>query len=79
MADHIPFVTSKDTLELAWNCYGDSQILRVPLDRADKLKLKDPAKMWLDPCVDGLHDSAKHDKTDYWLKLMVSKFWRVTN
>ncbi|MFH1110874.1 MAG: hypothetical protein V1790_17000 [Planctomycetota bacterium] len=74
MADHIPFITSVEGLGLARKLYGDSQILRVPLDRAEKLKLKDPGKLWLDPCVDGLDNLEKRrgapDKKNSWFEFM---------
>ena len=58
MADHIPFITSDDRLRLVKSSYLDSETVRVPLDRADKLRPLLPPRMnvWLDPCVDGMHD-----------------------
>ena len=58
MADHIPFIGSGDSLKLAVRFYGDSNFLRVPLNRiaAVATSLPNTIKLWLDPCVDGLHD-----------------------
>jgi hypothetical protein len=58
MAEHIPFVTSEDACSLVQSLYQDAEIVRVPLDRADRLVglLPNGPKIWLDPTVDGLHD-----------------------
>jgi hypothetical protein len=58
MADHIPFVTGEDGGAIAKNTYRDADIIRMPLDRAERFAplLTSPKQLWLDPCVDGLHD-----------------------
>ncbi len=57
MADHIPFITGDDVCGLVNDLYSDSAFVRVPLDRADRLiPLLHGAKVWLDPCVDGMDD-----------------------
>jgi hypothetical protein len=70
MADHIPFITSAQALKLVSNIYSDSIVLRVSLDVAQKLSLKNPSKVWIDPGVDGLHDLASRSKESAWYKLM---------
>ncbi len=58
MADHIPFVSGEEGARLAKRIYGDSEIMRVPLDKAAKLipLLPPKGKIWIDPCVDGMDD-----------------------
>jgi hypothetical protein len=58
MADHIPFLTSEDGSELIKKVFQDSQVVRVPVDRAAKLvpSIDSGCKVWLDPCVDGIDD-----------------------
>ena len=58
MADHIPFITSEDSVKLVEGLYLDSDIVRIPLDRADRFRPLLPSRMnvWLDPCVDGMDD-----------------------
>lgn len=71
MADHIPFVTGEEACRLVTSVYRDSGLARVPLDRVDKLRplLPKTLKMWLDPCVDGMHDIASRGSRT-WFKLM---------
>lgn len=56
MADHIPFVTSVDGAKLVSAHYLDSEIVRVPLDRASILleRLPHGLGIWLDAGADGL-------------------------
>lgn len=58
MADYIPFITGDDVCNLVNTVYPDSDMVRVPLDRAERLipLLPDARKVWLDPCVDGMDD-----------------------
>lgn len=58
MADHIPIITSDDAANLVKKTFGDSAIVRVPLDRATRILSAIPhaLKVWLDPCVDGCDD-----------------------
>jgi hypothetical protein len=58
MAEYIPFVTGEDTARLVQRLYTDSEIVRVPLDRAKNVLhvLNDSSKVWMDPVVDGFHD-----------------------
>jgi len=57
MADHIPFITSVESVDLVKSYYSDSEIVRLPLDHADKVRrlLHSRIKLWLDPRVDGMH------------------------
>ncbi len=79
MADHIPFVTSVDVCDLVKKYYHDSEIIRIPLDRAEKFipHLPHSAKVWIDPCVDGLDDLDKRrsepGSKNSWFEFM-SKF-----
>jgi hypothetical protein len=77
MADHIPFITGDEVCSLVNEVYSDSAFVRVPLDRAKRLlpRLSATKKVWLDPCVDGMHDlqtrrSTKEDKSNPWFKFM---------
>jgi len=58
MADHIPFITGEGVYDLARKFYGDSEVMRLPLDRAGELLScgTSSSRLWLDPCVDGMHD-----------------------
>jgi len=72
MADHIPFITSKEGADFVKRVYPDSDIVRIPLalDRAGEVcppLLPATTKVWLHPCVDGMHDPEKRHKTDNWL------------
>jgi hypothetical protein len=64
MASHIPFVTSDESFQLASKVYADSEFIRIALDRADKFVTQVPsgAKLWLDPCTDGMDDLAKRQR-----------------
>ena len=77
MADHIPFITSDDGCNLAKKFYADSEIVRVPLDRAARLinLLGTSTKIWIDPCVDGMDNidtrrSQPPDKKNSWFEFM---------
>jgi hypothetical protein len=73
MADHIPFVTSSQTLKLVRSLYADSSFVRLSLDLADKLTVPtNLVKMWIDPGVDGLHDLASRWPDSAWYKLIKS-------
>lgn len=58
MAEYIPFITSEDSSNLVRKAYSDAEVVRVPLDRAERVHHLLPAtsKAWLDPCVDGMDD-----------------------
>ncbi len=58
MAEHIPFITGEDGANLVRQVYHDSDIVRVPLDRATRFLplLPKSSKVWLDPCVEGMDD-----------------------
>ncbi len=59
MAAHIPFVYTFDDCDLVNKVYGDSEIVRVPLDRIDRLQPRLKVKAyWLDTAFEGFH----HDK-----------------
>lgn len=64
MAAHIPFAMSDDGIQLVTRIYNDSEFVRVPLDRADKIVPKIPSsmKLWIDPCTDGMDDLTKRQK-----------------
>lgn len=74
MADHIPFITSSATLELAQTLYADSAYFRVPLEHAEKVRESGSSvRLWVDACVDGLDDlgsrspdPAKNRKRSQW-------------
>ncbi len=76
MADYIPFITNEDSGNLVKKVYSDADIVRVPLDRADKVSNLLPAlsKMWLDPCVDGMDDlearRSQPDRKNSWFEFM---------
>ncbi len=76
MADHIPFITGEDGGNLVKKAYADSDIVRVPLDRAGRFIPLKPtsAKAWLDPCVDGMDDLETRrslpDKKNSWFDFM---------
>jgi hypothetical protein len=58
MAEQIPFLTSDDTARIAKRLYADSEIVRLPIDRATSLiqLVRSTFRVWLDPCVDGMDD-----------------------
>ncbi len=58
MSEYIPFVTSEETGRLVKRLYPDSEIVRVPLDRATNSfrLLHQTFKMWIDPAMDGMDD-----------------------
>jgi hypothetical protein len=76
MAEYIPFITSEDSGNLVKKVYSDADIVRVPLERADKVRNLLPAssKVWLDPCVDGMDDlearRSNSDKKNNWFDFM---------
>lgn len=61
MADHIPFITGPEGGDLAKRVYSDSDVARIPLDRAQQFRnlLPAGAKLWIDPCLDGVHNLIK--------------------
>ena len=69
MADHIPFVYTLDDCELVNKVYGDSELVRVPLDRIGKLQPRLKIKAyWLDTAFEGFHhESSRRDNkwSDY--------------
>jgi hypothetical protein len=76
MADYIPFITSEDSGNLVKKVYPDADIVRVPLDRAERVRHLLPAssKVWLDPCVDGMDEfearRSQSDKKNSWFEFM---------
>lgn len=76
MADHIPFVTSKEGGTLVKKLYPDASFVRVPLDRATKFcpLVPDSSKVWMDPSVDGMHDlearRSQPDNKNTWFDFM---------
>jgi hypothetical protein len=72
MADHIPFVTSNQTLRLVKSVYADCSIVRVGVDVAGKIAPPNSMKLWIDPGVDGLHDLASRSTDSTWYKLIGS-------
>src|SRR5437660_259443 len=76
MADHIPFVTGEDAGRLVKKTYSDARIVRIPLDRATKLRspLPNSVKVWLDPSVDGMDDvdtrRSQEEKKNPWFEFM---------
>jgi hypothetical protein len=64
MAEHIPFISSKEAWKLVQDHYPDSDIARVPLERAnDFIPLPGSVKLWLDPGIDGLDDIDRRRST----------------
>lgn len=73
MADHIPFVTSSQTMRLVRSLYADSSFVRLSLDVAEKLATPSKSvRLWIDPGVDGLHDLATRSPDSAWYKLIKS-------
>jgi hypothetical protein len=64
MAEHIPFITSDDGMQLVSKVYADSSYVRIGLDRADRFVPQIPSgvKLWLDPCADGMDDLPSRQK-----------------
>lgn len=69
MADHIPFVSGEDECGFVNGVYPDSEVVRVPLDRIQKLQpLLKGRRLWIDPAFEGFHHEIKHRQekwTDY--------------
>lgn len=77
MADHIPLITGEEGGGLVKKIYGDSGIVRVPLDRASRLTgfVSHTSKLWIDPCVDGCDDidtrrTRPGEKNNAWFDFM---------
>jgi len=76
MAEYIPFLTGEDSGRLVRSLYPDSEIVRVPLDRATNFlrHRSHSAKVWMDPIVDGMDDlearRSKPDKRNSWFDFM---------
>jgi hypothetical protein len=88
MARHIPTVTGKEGARLARTVFGDSPCVRIPLDRADEFVplIDGSLKLWMDPCVDGMHDietrRSTDKKTNPWFEFMTkhcSSFESIAN
>ena len=59
MAEYIPFITSEESANLVKKVYSDADIVRVALDRVERVRhLLPPSSKawWLDPSVDGMDD-----------------------
>jgi hypothetical protein len=73
VADHIPFITSRQALRLARSIYGDSSVVRVGLDLVAKLNPdSNRVKLWIDPGFDGLHDLSSRLIDSAWYKIISS-------
>ena len=71
MADHIPFITSRQALKLARSIYGDSSVVRVGLDLVAQLNPDSKrVKLWIDPGFDGLHDLHSQSINSAWYKII---------
>jgi hypothetical protein len=76
LAECIPFVTSEETAKLVRRLYSDSEIVRLPLDRATNLLsvLNRPSGVWIDPTVDGMDNlesrRSRPDKKNSWFDFM---------
>jgi hypothetical protein len=77
MSDHIPIITGEEAGGLTKKVYGDSGVIRVPLDRSQRLTAFVPpsSKLWIDPCVDGCDDietrrSKPGEKNNSWFDFM---------
>jgi hypothetical protein len=65
MANHIPFINSKEARKLVETYYSDSDVARVPLERVkDFTPLPGSMKLWIDPGVDGLDDLEQRRSTN---------------
>lgn len=75
MADHIAFVNGTGDCDLVSRYYSDSSIVRIPLERAEKLipLLPDGMRIWLDAGIDGLHRPYDDSPNRSW-KAHVKKF-----
>lgn len=58
MAEHVPFITGEEGCSIVKSTFADSELIRVPLERAQKFLPLRPhgSKVWIDPGVDGLDD-----------------------
>ncbi len=77
MADHIPFITGDEACGLAREMYSDSPCARISLDSADRhcpRLMGTTMKLWIDPCLDGVHDlisrGSDQEWSSAWLTLM---------
>jgi len=86
MAKHIPFITSKETKQIAEGTFGDSDYVRLAAHQSPDLRLPG-AKIWIDPAVDGLDEWAKKSSNpnawtryikglDHYDKIADSDFWQ---
>ena len=57
MAAHLPFVNNPTTSQLVGEFYADSEFIRVPLEKMDRLHETLPRgpQLWIDPGIDGFH------------------------
>jgi hypothetical protein len=87
MADHIPIVTGDEVGNLIKKVYSDATVVRVPLDRADRLKSHVPqnSKLWVDASFDGCDDiearRSKSDERNAWFDFMcaIPQFEKLAN
>lgn len=76
MAEYIPFITGEETAKLVQRLYSDSEIVRVPLDRATNFLaiLNRSSGVWIDPIVDGMDNlgarRSRPDKKNSWFDFM---------
>ncbi len=76
MAEYIPFITGEESAKLVRKFYSDSEIVRVPLDRAKNFLgiLNRSSGVWIDPMVDGMDDleirRTKPDRKNPWFDFM---------
>jgi hypothetical protein len=71
MPDYIPFVTSEDGAKIVRHLLHDSEMIRVPLPRADRLitLMHSPIAVWIDPLVDGM-DNLDSRRDQPWFSFM---------
>jgi len=57
MAAHLPFVNTPTDCQLVDEFYADSEFIRIPLERMEKLRSSLPSgpRLWIDAEVDGFH------------------------
>ena len=76
MADHIPIITGDEVGKLIRKVYGDSSVVRIPLDRESRFKPLVPrsAKLWVDSSFDGCDNiearRSKPDDKNAWFEFM---------
>jgi hypothetical protein len=78
MAPHIPFITGQDACRLVARFYGDSEYVRIPVDKAKTFTSLLPTTigLWVDSAADGLDDLTTRrstvDRNNSWYDFMKS-------